>query len=106
MSKDLKIEIKDKDGNPQFWTLEYEYWLYQQDWYAWKEYLMFRYPRWYLEQNGTKRIPNREGEEESFENWKLKGKPGPGLFSIGPLIENDFKKLKQLLGIWMEDGLV
>lgn len=95
----MKVEVKDKDGTPILWTIDYEHWQYLQDWYAYREYILFRYPRGYLEQHGTKRIPDREGEEESFENWKLKGRPGPSLFGVGPLIENDFKEIKELLRI-------
>lgn len=94
-----RITIKLRDGSSSTMYIDWEEFQLYQDWYAYKEYLLFRYPPAYLQQNGTKRIPDREGEYESFQSWKDRGKPSPSLFSYGELVENDFKDIKKLLGI-------
>lgn len=94
-----RITIKLRNGNSSTMYINREEWELQRDWLDYREYLLFKYPPTYLQQNGTKRIPDKEGEIDSFQNWKDRGKPQAGLFGYGKLVENDFAELKQKLGI-------
>lgn len=97
--KIMKITIKGKDGeNSNLW-IDLEQWEHIQDWNSYSEYLFYRYPPMMMYQYPQYRIPDRKGEEDSFESWKSRGKPKPSLFSYGNLIKKDYKEIKKLLGL-------
>lgn len=85
----MKINIKDKEGKEHSCWFDYEEWKHQQEWYSWREYIMFKYPPGLLFQNPRYRVPDREGEIDSFENWKLNGESSPKLFNYGTLIKDE-----------------
>ncbi len=61
----------------------------QEEWYMWRQYLIFRYPLQLLIENPGYRIPDRTGEEDSFENWKEKGRPLPSFYNYGELVKDE-----------------
>jgi hypothetical protein len=68
-------------------TIDFEQFQKQQDFYAWREHLLYKYPHAMI-MSGY-RIPDREGEVDSFQNWIDNGRPVPSLFNYGELIKDE-----------------
>lgn len=85
--KILKITIGESNM-----FLSFKEWELNQDFNNWREYLLWKYPSSLLFKNPGYRIPDKENEEDSFENWKLKDKSKASLFGYGTLTKDEPSK--------------
>lgn len=89
----MEINIKHPEtGEPVKMWLDIAEWQHSQDWYTWREYILLKYPPGLLFRHPGYRAPDREGEVDSFESWKERGKPRPALFNYGELVKDEASK--------------